>query len=180
VIPNGVPEAGDVIKFRVTSTSGTSQEFISTLTYLYHNIPRLVAYSYTDGAAIVTKEGATDLDLSVYQTGEGGVSNVFGYKGANVTFILVAPKDDEGNYLTGMDWFLDGIIYYRADQSMFSAGAMKIYPATLESYPTFGTAYSYTFTTTTEPFSYFKVDLKSQNPVSGGGNAAQHVNFKKL
>jgi hypothetical protein len=175
VTPNGTPEAGDVLKFRVTTSSG-SEEFIATLTYVFKDIPRLVAYSYTDGANLVTKESA-DLNLNIYQAGVGGTANVFGYKGSEVTFIFTAPKDDGGSYITGMNYYLDGIVY---NGTSLPGTSKSITPIVVTGYPDFGTVNVYTFTPTTDAFTSFKVDLKAQSPTSGGGNASQMVNFKKI
>lgn len=84
-----------------------------------------------------------------------------------------------GNYLWSMDSYLDGINYTTVTGTTFSNPAKQITPTQITD-PTFGTIYSYTFTPTTDVFSYFKVDIKSQNPVSGGGNASQMVYFKKI
>lgn len=174
VTPHGTPEAGDIIKFMTTDPTGATQEFISTLTYIFKDVPKLVGYALT-GGTLTTREGAAWLDLSVYQAN----SNTLTYEGNSIMFIWIAPKDDLGNYITGMTSYLDGIVYYRGG-SNFSGGSIQINPTTLESYPIFGTAYGYIFTPTTEAFDYFKVDIKSQSPVSGGGNASQMVNFKKI
>jgi len=170
VRPNGTPEAGDVLKFRVTTTSG-SEEFIAQLTYVFKDIPRLIAYVDDTG----TKEGAASLDLSVY-TGNG---NRFNYSGGTITFIFTAPKDDTGAYITGMQYYLDGINYYKGTGTILSERSLPVIPA-LISYPGFGTVNAVTFTPTTESFDYFKVDIKAQSPTSGGGNASQMVNFKRI
>ncbi len=174
VTPNGTPEAGDVLKFQLTNTAtGAISYLLSTITYVFEDIPRLVAYSDNAG----TKEAA-DLNLATYTTN----GNKFSYSGSNLTLIFTAPKDDLGSYLTGMLYYLDGINYYDAGGSgLISAGSLALTPTTIEGYPVFGTVYSYTFTPTTEaPFSYFKVDVKAQSPANGGGNASQMVNFKKI
>jgi hypothetical protein len=172
VTPNGTPEAGDVLKFKVVRTDGTSQEFISTLTFVFEDIPRLVGYVDAGG----TKEGATDLKLSVYSSN----GNKFNYTGSNLTFRFTAPKDDLGNYLTGMQYYLDGITYYNSSGTVLSsAGSALSVTPTVETNATFGFINIISFTPTTETFSYFKVDVKAQSPTNGGGNASQMINFKK-
>jgi len=171
VTPNGTPEAGDVLKFAVTTSTGT-QEFIATLSYVFKDIPRLVAYSDTAG----TKEGASVLNLAVYQAN----SNKFDYTGSAINLIWTAPKDDTGAYITGMQYYLDGINYYDAGGVVVrQAGSLAISPTAISD-PTFGDVNLVTFTPTTEAFTYFKVDIKAQSPASGGGNASQMVNFKKI
>lgn len=180
VIPNGTPEAGDVLRFMVTTTSGATEEFISTITYIFVDVPKLVGYSYLDGATTVTKEAA-DLNLSTYQGGAGGKSNTFGYKGDTLTMIWLPPRDDLGNPLTGLLHYLDGINYYNSSDQQIGSTSLAIDPTTIEAYQSFGLAYSYTFTPTNEPtLSHFKLDIKDQSPASGGGNASQMINFKKM
>jgi len=174
VVPNGTPEAGDVLKFQVTKTSDGSKEyFISTLTFVFTDIPRLIAYS--DSGSPATKEGVA-LNLLTYQA----KGNKFEYTGNSVSFTFTAPKDDLGSYISGMNYYLDGINYYNASGGVIrSAGSIKITPDEV-SHPAFGTVYKTTFTPTTEAFDSFKVDVKAQSPLSGGGNASQLINFRKI
>ncbi|MBI5700885.1 hypothetical protein HZC34_03435 [Candidatus Saganbacteria bacterium] len=177
VIPVGTPEAGDIIKFRVTSTSGTTQEFISTINYVFHSIPRLTSYKYTTGGAYTTKEGSA-LNLNVYQLN----SNKFTFEGTSVTFTWTVPRDDAGNPITGMNYNLDGINYYDATGAvLIQAGALRPAASTLisSSDATFGPTYTYIFTPTTAAYSYFKVDVKAESPANGGGNASQLIYFRK-
>lgn len=179
VTPNGTPEAGDVLKFKVVRTDGTSQEFISTLTYVFKDIPRLV--SYKDGSG--TKEG-TALNLATYQTGKGSGSpprtNVFTYEGSSIIFTWTTPRDDLGDPITGMTYYLDGINYYDASGAVqIQAGALRNLILTEGTLATLGPTFTYTFTPTTDAFSYFKVDVKAESPASGGGNASQLIYFMK-
>ncbi|MFA4905160.1 MAG: hypothetical protein WC645_01510 [Candidatus Margulisiibacteriota bacterium] len=168
VIPNATPEAGDILKFKTTNAStGAEEYFIATLTFIFTDIPRLV--SYTD--SISTKEGVA-LDLATYEAS----SRRFDYTGSTVTFSWTAPKDDLGSSVTGMLYYLDGITYHSGSSS--TSGGNVSFTPTERSDPTFGTVYSYTFTPSTTPFDYFKVDIKAQSPLSGGGNASQMVNFQ--
>jgi|GEM_PF-1634569 len=171
VTPNGTPAAGDALKFKLTKADSTVQYYLATLTFVFTDIPRLVAYVDS-----VSTKATSDLNLSVYQAN----SNKFDYTGSTITLKWTAPKDDTGSYVASMDYYLDGINYYNAAGAVVrTASALAVTP-TSASDPTFGTVYSYVFTPTTEAFSYFKVDLKAQSPASGGGNASQMVNLKKL
>lgn len=174
VIPNATPEAGDILKFRATNAStGAEEYFITTLTFIFTDIPRLI--SYTD--SVGTKEGAANLNLSIYQ----GNSNKFNYSGTYVTFTWTLPKDDLGNPITGMNYYLDGINYHNSGGTTVGSDSSILLTTSEKTDATFGTVLNYTFTPSTSvTFDYFKVDIKAQSPLSGGGNASQMVNFKKI
>jgi hypothetical protein len=172
--PNVTPEVGDVLKFQVTpAAGGTPQYMMFTLTYNFIDIPKLLSYEYSG----TTKSGS-DLNLSTYVAN----SNMFDFDSTTeVTFKWIAPLDDQGNRIADLDWYFDGIVYHRADGSMFNAGSLAISASAVPD-PDFGTAYVYTYTPTTEAYSYFKVDIKGVSPVpgTGRGSAYQSVNFKKI
>ncbi|MCX5750673.1 MAG: hypothetical protein NT099_03245 [Candidatus Saganbacteria bacterium] len=170
VIPHGTPEAGDALKFRVTYANSSVKYILSTITFVFTDIPRLIAYVDAGGT-----HSGSELNLANYTAN----SNKFDYSGSNITFKWTAPKDDLGNQISWLEHYLDGILYYTASDTTFSGGSIHITP-TAETDSTFGTVYSYTFTPTTDAFSWFKVDVKSQSPASGGSNASQLINFKKI
>ncbi|MDI6731690.1 MAG: hypothetical protein QME05_03835 [Candidatus Margulisbacteria bacterium] len=171
VTPYATPEVGDIFKFQLTyAATGTTVEYLSTITYVFTDIPRLISVNS------ITIEA---LNLNIY-----AIENKVPYSGDSLALRWMPPRDDQGNPLVGdkMMHILDGIVYWRTDSptsESFNGGSLTITP-TQETDPIFGPVMAYTFIPTTEAFSYFKIDITERSVVSSSGTTRSFVKFKKL
>ncbi|MFH1826703.1 MAG: hypothetical protein ABH823_05385 [bacterium] len=173
VIPNGTPEAGDVFKFKTTNAStGTEEYSLATLTYVFTDIPRLVAY--TDSAG--TKE-VNALSLATYEANE----NKFNYTGDTLTLSWLPPQDDQGNPLTDLEWFSGSLSYFDVNGTQLGQMGLQQLTPTSSDHPQLGTVLSATLTVTNEAnLSFFQLDLIGQTFATTPGDASQIIYFKEI
>ncbi len=172
IIPNGTPEAGDVFKFKTTNAStGTEEYSLATLTYVFSDIPRLVAYSDSAG----TKEGNA-LSLATYEANE----NKFTYTGDMISLTWLPPQDDQGNPLTNLQWWSGSLSYFDVDGTQLGQMGQQHFTPTISNHPQLGTVLSATLTPTTEAdLSFFQLDLTGLTSAVNPGDASQIIYFKK-